>query len=113
MTRLLLVMLLIAACGDGSTDPKAPVRWVLSVQGDQTGTPGPYCVVSMNSPAVLRVVSRPGVTDSAVANLNVGPGRYQYSWELDAYDANGFYVTSLYSSPYDSTDAPGGGLFVC
>jgi hypothetical protein len=113
MTRLLLLTLLVAACS-GSTGPQTqPARFVVYVDGTNTGTPGPYCHVSMNSPAFLSLNSHPGVTDSAVAMLNVKAGRYRFSWQLDGYDSGGMLVGTINSAPSDSIDVPGSAYFVC
>ncbi len=121
MTRVLLLTLLIAACsGDGSTGvapppppPPPPIQFVLVVKGSQTGTPGPYCVVTLGSPASLSLRSRPGATDSAVATLGGSPGRLPLIWDTDLYDANGFWVNTVSSRPGDSTSVPGSAFFTC
>jgi hypothetical protein len=114
MTRWLLMTLLIAACGgDGTGSNPTPKRYVLYVQGDQTGTPYPYCVASVSSPAFLTVHSHAAVTDSSVAELTVKPGRYKLSWLVDFYDSNGFLANTVSSSPNDSTNVPGSILFIC
>jgi len=113
MTRLLLLTLLIAACS-GSTGPKTqPARFVVYVDGTNTGTPGPYCHVSMNSPAFLSLDSHEGVTDSAVAMLNVKSGRYPFSWQVDYYNSSGGYGSTRNSQFTDSTDVPGSAYFFC
>jgi hypothetical protein len=113
MTRLVLLTLLVAACG-GSTGPGTQAaRFVVYVDGSNTGTPGPYCHVSLNSPAFLSLTSHPGVTDSAVAMLNVQAGRYRFSWQLDGYDSGGQLVGTINSSPSDSIDVPGSAYFFC
>ena len=120
MMRALLLTLLIAACsGDGSTGvtppppPPPPMHFVLVVQGSQTGTPGPYCFVSLGSPASLSLRSRPRATDSAVATLSGAPGRRPMIWSADFYDVGGYWVTTVYSQPGDSTSVPGSAFFVC
>lgn len=113
--RWLLMTLLIAGCGgDGATNVKPPpVRFVLYVEGDQTVLPGPYCVVQLDSPAFLTVRSHPQVTDSAVALMNIAPGRYPHVWAVDEYDANGFYIGTRHSQWNESVDVPGFDTFVC
>ncbi len=122
MTRVLLLTLLIAACsGDGSTGvtppppppPPPPPTFVLFVNGTQTQNPGPYCTVSVGSPASLNLRSRPGVRDSVVATLGAGPSRRPLIWSSDVYDAGGYWVTTLYSQPNDSTSVPGSISFAC
>ena len=118
MKHWLPVVALIAACsgdratGTTSTTP-SPVRFVIVVDGSQTGVPGPYCVVRLSSPALLTLQSRPNRTDSAVATLNVAPGRYPASWQVDEYDAGGFWATTVTSQPNDSAYVPGSAYFVC
>ena len=122
MTRLLPLTLLIAACsGDGSTGvaspppppPPPPMQFVLIVKGDQTGTPGPYCFVTLGSPASLSLRSRPGATDSVKATLSGSPGRRPLIWGADYYDVNGYWVTNVGSQPGDSTSVPGSAIFIC
>ena len=122
MTRVLLLTLLIAACsGDGSTGvtppppppPPPPLTFVLYVNGTQTQNPGPYCFVSVGSPASLTLRSQPGVRDSAVATLAAGPSRRPLIWSTDVYDSGGYWVTTLNSQPNDSTSVPGSISFAC
>ena len=112
MSRLLLMALLIAGCSGDGTGSGGSSRYVLYVQGDQTGTPGPYCLASMSSPALLSVHSKAGVTDSAVAT-NLTAGRYRLSFSLDYYDGSGSYVQTIHSGLSDSTTVPGSILFIC
>ena len=115
MKRWLVVALLIAGCGsDGATNvTPPPVRYVLYVDGAQTGIPGPYCVVTISNPTFLTLHSRPNVVDSAVATLHVAPGRSLLEWQADFYDAGGFWTATLTSQPTDSTSLPGSSYFVC
>jgi len=122
MTRVLPLTLLIAACsGAGSTGiappppppPPPPPTFVLYVNGTQTQNPGPYCVVSVGSPASLTLRSRPGVRDSAVATLAAGASRRPLIWSTDLYDAGGYWVNAIYSQPNDSTNVPGSISFSC
>src|SRR5206468_12724580 len=89
MKRWLVVTLLIAGCGgDGATNvTPPPVRYVLYVDGAQTGIPGPFCVVTISNPTFLTLHSRPNVVDSAVATLHVAPGRSPSEWHAHLYDA--------------------------
>ncbi len=115
MKRWLVVTLLIAGCGgDKATNVNPPpVRYVLYVDGAQTGIPGPYCVVTISNPTFLTLQSRPNVVDSAVATLHVAPGRSPLEWQADFYDASGFFVRTLNSQLTDSTSLPGSTYFVC
>jgi len=115
LKRALVVALLIAGCGgDKATNVNPlPVRWVLFVDGAQTGSPGPYCVVRISNPTSLTLQSRANVVDSAVATLRVAPGRSPFAWQADFYDANGFWTTTLNSQPTDSTSLPGSSYFAC
>src|SRR5213595_2952832 len=105
MKRWLVVALLIAGCGsDGATNVTSPpVRYVLYVDGAQTGIPGPYCVVTISNPTFLTLHSRPNVVDSAVATLHVAPGRSLLEWQADFYDAGGFWVRTLNSRSEEHT----------
>ena len=114
MTRVLPLLLLVAACSGDSSGPKQPpVRFVVYVDGTSTATPGPYCQVHLYSPAIASVTSHEGVTDSVVSMVSVKPGRYQVSWDADYYNSSGYYNTTISSQPTDSADVPGGIYFVC
>jgi hypothetical protein len=115
-TRLLPLLLLLVACaGGGFTGPKLSggERFALYVNGSSTGTPGPYCHVSLYSPTIASVTSHAGGTDSAVTMLNVAPGRYHVSWSVDYYDSGGFYSSTTASLPTDSVSVPGSIYFLC
>jgi hypothetical protein len=114
MTRVLGLLLLVAACSGDSSGPKqAPQRFVVYVNGTSTGTPGPYCQVHLYSPALVNVTSHEGVTDSVASMVNVKPGRYRVSWDVDFYNSSGAYNTTLSSQPTDSGYVPGGIIFSC
>ena len=115
MTRLLLVTLLVAgaACNAPTDSGIQPARFVIYVDGTGTGNPGPYCHVTVNTPAFLNITSHPGVVDSGVAMLNVKAGRYRFSWQVDGYDSGGQLAGSTNSSPTDSIDVPGFSYFFC
>jgi hypothetical protein len=113
MTRLLLLTLLVAACNASTDSGIQPARFVIYVDGTGTGNPGPYCHVSVNTPAFLTITSHPGVLDSGVAMLNVKAGRYRFSWQVDGYDSGGQLVGTINSKPTDSIDVPGFSYFFC
>src|SRR5437899_2573802 len=106
-TRLLPLLLLLVACGGDSSGPKPSQRFVVYVDGSSTSSPGPYCHVSLTSPAIASVTSHAGVTDSAVAMVNIAPGRYRVSWSVDYYDLSGQYNSTISSQPTDSASVPG------
>ena len=114
LTPLLLLTVLVAGCGHTATDGGSPLqRFELYVDGSATGTPGPFCIVSLSRPARFSLRSHPQVVDSATAALNVVPGRYRFAWSVDYYNSSGFYNTTLSSGPFDSTDVPGSAYFNC
>jgi len=115
MSRLLLLTVLaVAGCsGDGTGSKPTPVRYSIYVDGTNTGTPGPYCSVSMSTPAFLSLTSQPQVLDSVVAQLTVKAGRYPVSWSVDYFNSSGGYNGTISSGFNDSTDVPGGMYFYC
>src|SRR5947208_16767392 len=115
MKRGLVVARLIGGCGsDGATNvTPPPVRYVLYVDGAQTGIPGPYCVVTISNPTFLTLHSLPNVVYSAVATLHVAPGRSLLEWQADSYNAGGPWVLTLNSHRTDITSLPSSSYFVC
>ena len=114
MPRLLALLLLVAACGGDSSGPKqTPQRFVVYVNGTSTRTPGPYCQVHLHDPAMVTMTSHERATDSVASMVNVEPGRYRLSWDVDFFDSSGAYNTTLSSQPTDSAHVPGGIIFNC
>jgi hypothetical protein len=114
MTRVLAILFFVAACSGDSSGPKQSAqRFVLYVDGTSTASPGPYCQVHLFSPALANVTSHEGVTDSIISMVNVKPGRYRVSWDVDYYNSSGTYNATLSSQPSDSADVPGGIYFFC